>query len=234
MRIDHDISLLIPEIWCRLTLEERDPGFLIREGHLEPLRDFDHGGRTILASRLGYRITAKFARTFLGRVFDHPSRVSPDEVLRPEVQDMNAFADGVLNTTDAQQRVAQQYFEYGSIADACPPLRALLTILAEGTFEGKDTHHAEVRMMFTRKSLLASNWYRERLLAKQATDITHWQCSLHHLETYLERANDEPPELLTELSRRREQARINLDRASDPAYVRSLVGTLGLDPSLIR
>ena len=38
--------------------------FLIGEGHLESLRDFEHGGRTVLAGRLGYRITPRFVRTF--------------------------------------------------------------------------------------------------------------------------------------------------------------------------
>src|SRR6185437_14868750 len=28
-RIDHDISLLVPEVWCRMSVKERDPGFLI-------------------------------------------------------------------------------------------------------------------------------------------------------------------------------------------------------------
>ena len=28
-RVDHDISYLIPEIWCRLSPEERDPKMLI-------------------------------------------------------------------------------------------------------------------------------------------------------------------------------------------------------------
>src|SRR6185369_2134204 len=27
-RVDHDISLLVPEIWCRMSPEERDPKFL--------------------------------------------------------------------------------------------------------------------------------------------------------------------------------------------------------------
>ena len=44
VRVDHDISLLVPEIWCRLTPEERDPAFLIRERYLEPLEDFEHEG----------------------------------------------------------------------------------------------------------------------------------------------------------------------------------------------
>ena len=100
VRVDHDISLLIPEVWCRLTPQERAPAFLIAEGYLEPLGDFEHAGAVVLASRLGYRITAKFARTFLGRVFDHPARVFPEELLRPETQDIEAFADGVRNIVE--------------------------------------------------------------------------------------------------------------------------------------
>jgi hypothetical protein len=232
MRIDHDISLLIPEIWCRLTPQERDPSFLITEGHLEPLHDYEHKGRMILASRLGYRVTAKFARTFLGRVFDHPSRVFPDELLQPELQDSNAFADGVLNITDAQQRVARQYFEDGSITRACPPLQALLTILADGAFEGKDAHHPAIRVMFTRESLVTSDWYRARLLAKQANDVTRLRRSLHYVEAYLESRNDDSPEYLTELSQRCSRAKAELDRALHPAYVEALVGSIGLDPGL--
>src|SRR2546423_11725602 len=34
-RVDHDISLLIPEVWCRMSVEERSPAFLIQEGYLE-------------------------------------------------------------------------------------------------------------------------------------------------------------------------------------------------------
>src|SRR5690606_30296192 len=56
VRVDHDISLLIPEVWCRMSPEERDPAFLIGEGYLERCEDFEHNGRRVLASRLGYRI----------------------------------------------------------------------------------------------------------------------------------------------------------------------------------
>jgi hypothetical protein len=59
-RIDHDISLLIPEIWCRLPLRNRDPGYLIQQGYLEKLQDFEYNGKTVLASRLGYRINKIF------------------------------------------------------------------------------------------------------------------------------------------------------------------------------
>jgi hypothetical protein len=169
--VDHDISLLVPEIWCRLTPQERDPAFLIRDGHLEPLADFEHNGAPVQASRLGYRITGKFVRTFFGRVFDYPSKVFTDEILKPETQDAEAFADGIRNITEAQQRVATAYIEDGSIAEACPPLQALLTIMATGSFEGKDNRHPDIRKMFTRESLLASAWYRARLETKQRRDI---------------------------------------------------------------
>src|SRR5271167_1767596 len=31
-RVDHDISMLAPELWCHMSEEERDPQFLIRNG----------------------------------------------------------------------------------------------------------------------------------------------------------------------------------------------------------
>mmetsp|Transcript_14194 Transcript_14194/g.22890 ORF Transcript_14194/g.22890 Transcript_14194/m.22890 type:complete len:1008 (-) Transcript_14194:752-3775(-) len=46
-RVDHDISLLIPELWCRMTPQERDPKFLIDNGYLEPVEDFEYEGRSI-------------------------------------------------------------------------------------------------------------------------------------------------------------------------------------------
>src|SRR5262249_18373959 len=149
------------------TARERDPAFLIAEGHLEPLADFEHAGRAVLASRLGYRVTAQFVRTFFGRVFDHPDRVFDEAFLRPETQDLEAFVDGVHNITEAQQRVALQAFEDGSVEDACPPLRALLSIMGHGAFEGKDAHHSAVRRLFTRDALEESDWYRRRLAARQ-------------------------------------------------------------------
>ena len=233
MRVDHDISLLIPELWCRLTPRERQPAFLIEEGYLEPLRDFEHSGAKVLASRLGYRITAKFARAFLGRIFDHPARVFPEELLRPEIQDLDAFVDGIRNVVEAQQRVAWQYFEDRSIEDACPPLLALLSIMAKGTFEGKDVHQPEIRRMFTLDYLLGSDWYRKRLVAKQKSDVTLWQRHLRYVDEFLANHAQMWEENPAELLRRREIAVAELERARSSAYLEVLNGTLGLDPSLL-
>ena len=233
MRVDHDISLLIPEVWCRLSPHERQPAFLIAEGHLEAVPDLDHPGGKVLASRLGYRITAKFARTFLGRVFDHPARVFPMELLRPETQGLEAFVDGVRNIVEAQQRVARQYFEDESIKDACPPLQALLAIMAEGSFEGKDVHHPEIRRLFTLDYLLGSDWYRERLAAKQRSDVALWQRQLRYVDACLANHVHLWAENPSELVRRRETAAAELERASSVSYLEFLNGTLGLDPSLL-
>ncbi|MBP6492423.1 MAG: hypothetical protein KA282_05555, partial [Clostridia bacterium] len=57
IRVDHDISMLVPEIWSRLKETERNPQKLIREGSFEKVRDFEHNGVVVPASRLGYRMT---------------------------------------------------------------------------------------------------------------------------------------------------------------------------------
>ena len=171
VRVDHDISLLIPEIWARIDAEKRDPAYLIEHGHFEALEDFQHKGKTVLASRLGYRMTDQFVHSFFGKIFDNPSAVFTEEILRPEVQDLEVFVDGIHNIVEAQQRVAQRYIDDGSIEDACPPLQALLYIMANGEHEGLKAHHPEFRAMFTRERLLESDWYQERLQIKQLRDI---------------------------------------------------------------
>jgi len=233
-RVDHDVSLLVPEVWCRMTARERAPGFLIGEGHLEPLGDFDYGGRRVLASRLGYRITAKFVRTFLSRIFDHPDRVFDEAYLRPETQDPEAFADGVDNITEAQQRVAIQAFEDGSIEEACPPLRALLSIMAYGDSEGMDTRDCRLRDLFTREAVEGSDWYRERLEAKRAVDERLWGRHVASLDSWLAENPAAGAGFAEEIRARRRSASSQLELVRGPGYVRRLRGTLGVQPSLYR
>ena len=214
-RVDHDISLLVPEIWCRMRVHERDPEFLKAHGYLEKVRDFCLRGRTVLASRLGYRITERFADHFLGRIFETPDAVFPGEMLQPEKQDLAQFAAGVDAIVETQTRVALQYFEDGSVNAACPPLRALLHIMAQGSYEGLGVDAPEIRGLFAREAMLASDWYRERLAVKQARDIALWTRHVGSLEAAC--ANTE-------------EARSQLARVSAPAYLRELEGTIGADP----
>jgi phosphoenolpyruvate carboxykinase (diphosphate) len=209
-RVDHDNSMLVPEIWCRMRVHEREPEFLISNGLLEPVRDFVHQGRPVLASRLGYRITTAFVDRFLGRIFEMPAAVFPEELLKPELQDLDVFVEGVDAIVEAQQRVALHYFEDGSVEAACPPIRALLHIMAHGHYEGLTIDAAPIRLMFTREAVLGSAWYRERLAIQQQRDIALWQ---KHVA-----------------STGSADARAGLARVSAPDYVDSLVGTIGADP----
>jgi hypothetical protein len=229
-RVDHDISLLIPEIWCRLFPHERDPRRLIEAGHLERLADYDFAGRRVLASRLGYRITAKFVHTYFGRVFDNPTAVFTDEILKPEIQDPGVFADGVDNIVEAQHRVAAAYFEDGTIEDCCPPLKALIHIMAHGQFEGKDANHPDVRALFTREALLASDWYQERLAVRQQRDIRLWERHIRYLTEFLARAGHREEARRLGVPARLEHARVELERVSAREYLAALVGTIGADP----
>ena len=225
-RVDHDISMLAPEVWCRIRVHERDPQFLIGGGFLEKLSDFEWNGRTVRAGRLGYRITALFAERFLGRIFETPDAVFPEEILRPEKQDMDSFAAGVDAIVESQKQVARNYFYDGSIEAACPPLQALLHIMAYGTWEGKSVERPEVRGMFTRESLLSSAWYQERLHVRQEREVALWTRHIAALETSRPLAGSAQPDIAARLS----AAQAQLARVSSISYLAELVGTIGADP----
>ncbi len=227
-RVDHDVSLLVPEIWCRMRVAERDPKFLIDQGFLERIDDVELNGRKVLASRLGYRITALFVDRFLGRIFETPGSVFPKELLRPELQGLDVYAAGVDAIVETQQRVALNYFEDGSVAAACPPLKALLHIMAGGNYQGQGIDHPEFRALFERESMLASDWYRERLTVKQSRDIALWK---HHAAA-LAKFRDSPADYGRDIDVDKRLALVDrqLTRVSAPAYLEELRGTIGADP----
>ena len=228
-RIEHDISMLIPEIWCRLPVKDRDPGFLIEHGYLEKLDDFEYKGEKILASRLGYRITGHFVHAYFGKVFDSPTLVFDEAMLRPETQDMDAYVDGIRNITEAQERVSKAYFEDGSIDDACPPLQALLHIMATGSYQGKTAEDPAIRNMFTREYLLQSDWYRERLQIKQQRDAALWKMNRDYLEVKMDDTTEDETEKWADLQERIEKAEHMIEWISSQNYLERLQGTLGAD-----
>lgn len=233
-RVDHDISLLVPEVWCRLFPEERDPARMIAQGHLEKVEDFEFQGELVQASRLGYRITERFVHTYFGRVFDNPAAVFDRELLQPETQDLAVFADGVKNLVEAQQKSALAYFEDGTIEDACPPLCAILHIMAYGEYEGKRADHPEIRALFTREALLSSDWYKTRLETKQRREVALYRRHVASLEAFLARPGYEREAKRLGVRQRLERAKAQLAHVSTAAYLDQLEGTLGADPVCTR
>jgi len=230
VRVDHDISMLVPEIWCRMRVHERDPQFMISEKLLERVEDFTFDGRKILASRLGYRITRVFVERFLGRLFETPDEVFPEEMLRPEKQSQESFAAGVDAIVDAQRRVALNYFEDGSVESACPPLKALLHIMAHGEYEGMGLSSSEFRRLFDRGVVLQSSWYHERLRVKQERDIALWRRHLAALENFESSGAIVATAPGFPVRDRLRDARAQLARVSSPSYLTELRGTIGADP----
>ena len=229
-RVDHDNSMLVPELWCRMRVSEREASFLIANGYLEKLEDLYFEGRRIRASRLGYRITASFVDRFLGRIFEMPAAVFPEELLRPEKQDMTVFASGVDAIVEAQRAVAMNYFEDGSIQAACPPVKALLHIMTRDEYQGMRETDPAFRAMFTRSSLLESEWYQQRLRVKQAGDVLLWTRHRNALDVFLKSGGPLPDVWLSKL----EATKAKLAEVRGEQYLSDLVGTIGSDPAVRR
>ncbi len=232
IEVSHDISLLVPEIWCRLFPHEREPSFLIEHGMLKRLEDFTHEGRLIKQSRLGYRITSKFVERFFGRVFDNPNKVFDSKILKPEEQDMAAYVDGIEHITEVQKRVALRYFEDGSVAKAIPPLRAILEIMAHDHFEGKDQTDPSITRLFDREVMLASDWYQERIKAKQTVDRNLWKRHVEYLSEYVTRTTHKTVIQRLNLEQRLKDAQERLAFCESESYLARVRGTLGVDPTL--
>ncbi|NMH87057.1 hypothetical protein [Flavivirga algicola] len=229
-KIDHDVSLLIPEIWARLEPENRDPQKLIADGSLEKIEDFEFNGETILASRLGYRITKTFSLRCLNRLFDEPIAVFNERMLKPELQGMEDYVDGIKNIVEAQQKVAISYFEDGSIESAIPPLKILLHMMAYGNYEGKDISDPELRKYFNRDYVLNSDWYKERLVLKQQKDIRFYDSQITYLEAFISNPNNNVLVAEMKIKDRLESVKQLYNRVKSDSYLNSLIGTIGADP----
>ena len=229
LQVDHDISLLIPEIWCRIPAAQRDANYMIRHGYLEKMEDFNHQGEEVLASRLGYRITTGFVHAYLGKLFDNPDVAFDEMILKPELQDRDAYIEGIQNIVEAQRRVAMEYIKDGSIENACPPLKALLHIMASGQYEGKGLAHEDIRKLFTVEYLLQSDWYQERLHIKQQRDTQLLRKQNTYIQEILDHNRYFSEEEKNMLLFKQNIVQSRLDEVSGPGYREILQGTLGAD-----
>ena len=229
-RFDHDISILIPEIWARLVPEDRDAKMLIKNNCLEKLEDFDYNGKKVLASRLGYRITKDFAFRCMNRLFDEPLAVFNETMLKPELQGMEDYVDGINNIVEAQQKVAMRYFEEGSVEAAIPPLKVLLHIMAFGNFEGMDLSEPELRNLFDRDYIIQSDWYAERLKLKQSKDVAFLKKQIEYLKNFIDNPDNQILVKDMHISNRLKKTEQRLKYVESDKYINELMGTIGADP----
>lgn len=209
VRMDHDISFLVPEVWCRMSEQERDPQFLMESGCLEKCEDFTYQNRLIPTSRLGYRITGRFVKIFFGRIFNLPHLVFTEEMLRPEQQSLELVVEGMDTIVATQKQVAAHYFNDGGIELACPPLRALLHIMRDGHYEGKPLSDPAIRALFTREQLLESEWYRQFMAAREAGEKALWQRHENYVQQFLSQPANAETAARLNLKQRWEKANAN-------------------------
>ena len=230
VQVAHDISMLIPEVWCRMKDEERHSSYLIKNGYLEKCEDLKFEERTLPFSRLGYRISNKFVRDFFGRVFNHPHAVFTKEMLHPELQGLETFVDGLDNIMATQKRVGSMYFIDQSIDAACPPLKALLTIMVEGQYNGKTLNEPEVRQLFTLEYLKKSDWYQERLVSKQTLETQLWDRHIEYLRAFLAKKGYEEEARRLNVNDKLNEARKRRADVANADYLKFLDGTIGVQP----
>ena len=233
VRVDHDVSLLIPEIFARMQPHERSAAWLTEHGYLERVEDLEHEGRVVAASRLGHRITEKFASIFLGRIFMHPDSIFTEAMLRPETQDRQVFVDSVDVMVDTHGRVARAYLKDGTIESACPPVRALLEIMADGiSADGLTLGDPAFRRMFTREAVLESDWYAARLDAAQAQLVARADAGIAALEELVGSGDTSGVAQRLGLTERLAQVRAAREEAASAAARERLVGTIGRQTTL--
>ena len=228
-KVDHDISLLIPEIWCRLSVDELKPENMIANGYLEKMEDFTYNGKVVEASLLGYRITEKFVNHYMARIFSRPDAVFNNEMLRPETQDMDTFVASVDNLFLTQRRVAEGFKKDGTYERLCPPLKALVDIMIDGNYKGMTRSQPELRAMFDPETILNSDWYKDRLHEKQKRDIAYWNKIIDIFKESKAGNRCEAIQNTFDLDAKMLDAEANLKHVSAPEYLEELKGTMGAD-----
>ena len=221
-QVDHDISYWVPELWSRMSAQERNPKYLIENGFLDKVEDFDYAGKRIPASRLGYRINQAFLKEFAGRIFTNPDGVFPTDMLMPEIQSTKDYAEGISYISESQAQVAQAWFKDGSIEEACPPLKALIHIMVDGHYEGKSLSDPGIRKMFTAEYVLNSDWYKERIQSSH-------DFALKILE--MQKATISSSDYIAEETKSEKLAKIE-DQIEALNKKGPIVGTIGRNPNL--
>ncbi len=232
-KMEHDISLLIPELWCRLSVDECNPKNMIAAGQLEKLDDFEYEGKAVLASRLGYRITANFVNDYLGKIFEAPKTVFEEEMLKPELQSMEEYVDGINNIVETQQMIAQRYIDDGSVNSFVPPLKALIHIMASGRYEGKEITDPEIRSLFEREAVLSSEWYQKRLIIKQDRKADCCRKHINYLDDFIGQNHNARKVETLGCRDRLSAVKIRLAYVESDTFIEDHAGTIGADPIAI-
>lgn len=171
LKVEHDITLIIPEIITRMTLKELNIKYLIAEGSLEKIPDMEHNGKKVNSSILGYRITSKFVKRYFARIFDYVDGLFTTEHLKPELQSMENFAVGVDFIYSNIKQCVEDYYKDGSYEELIPPMKIMFDIVKNGSHNGMELKDEKFLQMFEREEIMKQPWYKQRLVQAQRNEI---------------------------------------------------------------
>jgi hypothetical protein len=90
--------------------------------------------------------------------------------------------------------------------------------------------HPEIRTLFTRESMLASDWYANRLKARQKADIKLFDRHLRSLKAFAAKPNYAEEAQRLGVADRLKYAEKVLDLVRSADYPNQLRGTIGVQP----
>lgn len=101
--------------------------------------------------------------------------------------------------------------------------------MANGTWQGKDAHHPDVRKLFDRDAVLASDWYHKRLTRYRDLQVALYQRHRDALKAFLASSRHEEEAQRLGLAAALASVEARLVVLATPKFLASLQGTLGAD-----
>ena len=100
--------------------------------------------------------------------------------------------------------------------------------MANGTTtQGWDLDSPEFRGLFTRESVMESDWYAERLDAKQSAALKRATAGLAAIELFVSTPGNEEPTARLGMPTRVEAAKAEVARFSSAEFREQILGTVG-------
>ena len=105
--------------------------------------------------------------------------------------------------------------------------------MVDGTYEGKTITDPEVRNLFDREAVLASDWYQARLDAKVIVEQRLVAKKIAAVKEFETLASYEGERTRLKLAEKLAAANERAARYQTTEYRKSLIGTIGTDPALL-
>ena len=243
-KIGHDLSIIIKEVLARATAEELSRMKELGYFELEP--DIEVDGETIKGGTF-YGLTEMGMIRLFGHICLNPDKVFNDEQLHPWKQNVKLCAEGRTELARLRREVARKYFEDGSIGYACPPLKALLHIMAFDIYDSNNDHPSvstesvkwtlsseDFRKLFTAEEILKSEWYTQSLVESIRLDKERVGNQRKELLRYLE--DNKNMLLNSDLIKYQDRLKrldLRLTRLNEANYMEHIYGSIGADKLMV-